>query len=143
MTLIPYDLAKSWRTEKELRGEELLGYVERVMPDLRQHITFAEGASPRTLERYTLNMTGAIYGWEQSVAQTGMSRPGHRTPIKGLYLSGHWTQPSGGVVGVMASGLQTAQIALEYPTIDEMWTALEARGRVLEARESVLEPRTS
>lgn len=33
----------------------------------------------------------------------------HTTPIRGLYLSGHWTQPGGGVYGVVASGLETAR----------------------------------
>lgn len=126
MTLIPYDLAASWRTEKERYAELLLDEVEKVIPEFRQHITFAEGASPRTMERYTLNLTGAIYGWEQSPEQAGRNRLGHRTPIRGLYLSGHWTQPGGGVVGVLASGLQTAQIALEYPSIPALWQALEA-----------------
>jgi prolycopene isomerase len=101
--------------------------VEKIIPEFRKHITFAEGASPRTMERYTLNLTGAIYGWEQSPEQAGRNRLGHRTPIKGLFLSGHWTQPGGGVVGVMASGLQTAQIAMEFSSIDEMWRTLEAR----------------
>ena len=127
MTLIPYNLAASWRAEKEQHAEALLNQVESVIPGFKDHITFAEGASPRTMERYTLNTTGAIYGWEQSPEQVGRNRLGHRTPIRGLFLSGHWTQPGGGVVGVMASGLQTAQIALGYSSIPSMWEALETR----------------
>ena len=40
----------------------------------------------------------------------------HKTPIHGLYLSGHWTQPGGGVYGVVASGLQAAQTVAGYET---------------------------
>jgi prolycopene isomerase len=108
-TLIPYDLGASWRTEKARYADRLLEEVEAVFPSVRGHITFAEGASPRTMERYTLNLTGAIYGWEVSPKQVGRRRLPHTTPIRGLYLSGHWTQPGGGVYGVVASGLETAR----------------------------------
>ncbi len=108
-TLIPYDLGASWRTEKARYADRLLEELEAVFPSVRSHITFAEGASPRTMERYTLNLTGAIYGWEVSPKQVGRRRLPHVTPIRGLYLSGHWTQPGGGVYGVVASGLETAR----------------------------------
>ncbi len=108
-TLIPYDLGASWRTEKARYADRLLAELEAVFPSVRGHITFAEGASPRTMERYTLNLTGAIYGWEVSPNQVGRRRLPHTTPIRGLYLSGHWTQPGGGVYGVVASGLETAR----------------------------------
>jgi len=117
-TLIPYDLGASWRTEKARYAGRLLEELEAVFPSLRDHITFAEGASPRTMERYTLNLTGAIYGWEVSPAQVGRRRLSHTTPIRGLYLSGHWTQPGGGVYGVVASGLETARaVAGDEPIV--------------------------
>jgi prolycopene isomerase len=31
------------------------------------------------------------------------------TPIAGLYLSGHWTHPGGGVVSVILSGYKLSQ----------------------------------
>jgi phytoene dehydrogenase-like protein len=108
-TLIPYDLGASWRTQKARYADRILGQLEAVFPGVRSHITFAEGASPRTMERYTLNLTGAISGWEVSPKQVGRGRLPHVTPIRGLYLSGHWTQPGGGVFGVVASGLETAR----------------------------------
>jgi len=65
------------------------------------------------MERYRLNLTGAIYGWEVSPKQVGRGRLPYKTPIRGLVLSGHWTQ-SGGVYGVIASGLQAAQEVAGY-----------------------------
>jgi phytoene desaturase len=122
--LIPYDLGVSWRTEKVRYAGRLLQELEAVFPGLRGHITFAEGASPRTMERYTLNLTGAIYGWEVSPKQVGRGRMPHQTPIHGLYLSGHWTQPGGGVYGVVASGLQAAQTVAGYETMTGFLGAL-------------------
>lgn len=124
-TLIPYEIGSSWRQEKARYAELLLDEIEAVFPDFRDHITFAEGASPRTMERYTLNLTGAIYGWEVSPEQVGRRRLDHQTPVRGLYLSGHWTQPGGGIYGVIASGLQTAQIVLGYPNAGDFIRALQ------------------
>lgn len=98
--------------------------LEKLFPDLRKHITFTEGATPRTMERYTLNLTGAIYGWELSPEQVGRGRLPHNTPINGLYLSGHWTQPGGGLYGVVISGLQTARMILGYKNTDEFLNSM-------------------
>ena len=126
-TLIPYDLGASWRTEKARYADRLLEELEAVFPSVRGHITFAEGASPRTMERYTLNLTGAIYGWEVSPQQVGRRRLPHATPIRGLYLSGHWTQPGRGIYGVVASGLETARaIAGDQVLADFVGTAASA-----------------
>ncbi len=126
-TLIPYEIGASWRQQKGRYAERLLNELEAVFPGFRNHITFAEGASPRTMERYTLNLTGAIYGWEVSPEQVGRKRLGHQTPIRGLYLSGHWTQPGGGIYGVIASGLQTAQMVLGYPNAVEFLRVLQSQ----------------
>jgi prolycopene isomerase len=104
----------------------VLDEVAAVFPDIRKHITFMEGASPRTLERYTLNLSGALYGWEQSPEQSGINRLSRRTPIDGLMLSGHWTQPGGGVITVLVSGVQTAQVVLGYSDIMDFLRAMEA-----------------
>jgi prolycopene isomerase len=124
-TLIPYDLGASWRTEKGRYANRLLEELEAVFPGVRGHVTFAEGASPRTMERYTLNLTGAIYGWEVSPKQVGRGRLAHKTPIRGLFLSGHWTQPGGGVYGVIASGLQAAQEVAGDPVVQDFLGALQ------------------
>ncbi len=76
------------------------------------------------MERSTLNLTGAIYGWEVSPEQVGRKRLEHQTPIKGLYLSGHWTQPGGGIYAVAVSGFQTAQIVLGYRSSRDFFRGL-------------------
>lgn len=125
-TLIPYNAANSWRGEKLSFGEMLIRGVEPRFPGLSDHILMMEGATPRTMERYTLNMTGSIYGWEVSPAQVGRGRLPHKTPVKGLYLSGHWTQPGGGINGVLVSGVQTAQMILGFKNFQSMFWQLGA-----------------
>ena len=123
-TLIPYEIGSSWREQKSKYAEMLMQEVEKVFPGIRNHITFSEGGSPRTMERYTLYLTGAIYGWEVSPKQVSRGRLAHETPIKGLYLSGHWTQPGGGLYGVSLSGVDTASSILGYRDIIECLNAL-------------------
>lgn len=116
-TLMPYEIAASWRAEKGRHQEPLLQRAAAVLPGLRERITFVEGGSPRTMERYTLNHLGAIFGWAECPEQASLNRLGHRTLIDGLYLSGHWTQPGGGLMTVIVSGAQTAQLLLGYPSL--------------------------
>jgi prolycopene isomerase len=116
LALAPYRATASWRQDKARFVDGVLQAAETVLPGLRQHLTFVEGATPRTMERYTLNQEGSLYGWEPSPDQVAGSRPAHRTPLPGLYLAGHWTRPGGGVYGAVASGMQAAQIMLaEHP----------------------------
>lgn len=118
--LVDYDAGASWRREKQHSAERLLEKAEARFPGLSASLRFAEGATPRTMERYTLNTAGAIYGWELSPQQIGLSRPGHRTPIRGLYLAGHWTRPGAGIAGATASGAQLAQILLGCESLDDV-----------------------
>ncbi len=111
-TLVAYRTGTSWAERKQHLVEALLQQVERRLPGLTRALRFAEGATPRTLERYTRNQAGAMYGFEMTPAQVGPGRLENETPLPGLFLAGHWTRPGGGVVGVVQSGLRTAQLAL-------------------------------
>lgn len=107
---MPYDIGSAWEDQKPRYTEMLLANVDAVFPGFRDQLTFIEGATPLTLERYSLNWRGAMYGWEQSPHQTASKRPGHRTRVSGLYLSGHWTQSGGGLLRAFVSGVHVAQM---------------------------------
>ena len=76
-----------------------------LLPGLSQAIEVMEIGTPLTNVRYTSNYRGAIYGWDQTVNNSGQSRLPHTTPIKNLYLSGAWTKPGHGYSAVLRSGL--------------------------------------
>jgi prolycopene isomerase len=101
-----------WREAKPRLTEMLLARAERRLPGLGETLRFVEAATPRTMERYTRNEGGSIYGFDVTPAQVGPGRLDNRTPLPGLYLAGHWTRPGGGVNGVVRSGLRTARLAL-------------------------------
>lgn len=117
---LPYDYRGMWRTEDGKKGEEyrtlkdevkerLIKAAEGILPGLSEHILVSEVATPLTLERYTSNYRGAAYGWAQSPDQVGNNRLQPKTPIKGLYLAGHWTTPGGGILPVALSGKAAAE----------------------------------
>jgi prolycopene isomerase len=121
-TLITAKDGAQWRTLKPYYNDWLLGQAEERLPGLRGGLTLAEGASPRTMERYTRNEGGALYGFDVSPAQVGPGRPDHVTPLAGLYLAGHWTRPGGGIAGVVTSGVQAARKILGVATDADLLT---------------------
>jgi prolycopene isomerase len=110
--LAPYEVSEGWEEAKGRYEQELLESVDRVMPGLASELRIVEFATPETLQRYTLNTGGAIYGWANTPRQIASRRLSHVTPVPGLYLSGHWTQPGANCIRVLLSGIHTAQIAL-------------------------------
>jgi prolycopene isomerase len=111
-TLVGAQQSAAWHELKEPWMESLLVRAERRLPGLRASLRYAEAATPRTMERYTRNSGGAIYGFDVTPAQVGPGRLDNRAPLPGLYFAGHWTRPGGGVAGVVRSGLRTAGLVL-------------------------------
>jgi phytoene desaturase len=111
-TLVSAAAAPAWSAAKAAMTQRLLDTAERRLPGLAAGLRFAEGATPRTLERYTRNEAGALYGFDLTPAQVGPGRLDNETPLPGLLLAGHWARPGGGAIGAVRSGLRTARIAL-------------------------------
>jgi len=96
-----------YRKEKNRITDIIIDMLEQnLLPGLRDAIEVKEAATPLTNLRYTGNIKGAIYGWDQTLNNSGNTRLQNITPIKNLYLSGAWTFPGHGYGGVISSGLQ-------------------------------------
>lgn len=124
--LCPFHIGQSWRLAKAGFQQSLLEKAERQFPGLNDHLILLESGSPRTLERYTLNHQGAAYGFAPSPGQIGPNRPGVRGALPGLYHTGHWTRPGGGVAGVSISAQLAAQAILDIPRQEDFWRLLGA-----------------
>jgi prolycopene isomerase len=123
---LPYELSASWRRDKNRFTEKLLARAERTFPGLQEKLVFAIGGTPRTLERYTRNQRGAMYGWELTPNQVGPGRLTQEGPISGLLLAGHWTRPGAGVYGALSSGLGAARRVLKLDREADLWARLES-----------------
>ena len=120
-TLLPFELCQHWRQNKTRFQNKMMELANEWIPGLKDHILFVESGSPGTMERYTLNHQGAAYGWDVTPEQVGPNRIQHRSPVSGLYFTGHWTTPGGGVYGVSVSGMQVARQIMEIPGQSEFW----------------------
>ena len=104
---------EKYRRIKEEFSQKIIRQLEaRLFPDLKKHLLFYEAATPLTLERYTGNEMGAMYGLASTPQQMGNLRPSHRTPLPGLFQVGHYTRPSHGLIGASLSGLFAARAIL-------------------------------
>lgn len=124
-SLLPYDAVANWSEAKEAYTERTLAAIDSKVPGLSSNIKLIEVGTPHTMQRYTQNSDGAIYGWELSPNQTGPGRLAGDPPIPGLYLAGHWTQPGGGVYGVVTSGVLAARAILGHRSEEDLWRSLE------------------
>jgi prolycopene isomerase len=98
---------EAYRAERERIANLLIQQAEKaLLPGLAKAIEVKEIGTPLTNVRYTANYRGAIYGWDQTLDNSGMRRAGFATPIRDLYLAGAWTRPGGGYSAVLNSGLQ-------------------------------------
>ncbi|KQY59786.1 hypothetical protein ASD11_09630 [Aeromicrobium sp. Root495] len=78
-----------------------------VFPEIDGHVVHQEAATPLTQERFTQSTAGASYGIELNTRQFSIRRPGPRTSVKGLFLSGASCRPGPTTEGVLHSGIQT------------------------------------
>jgi all-trans-retinol 13,14-reductase len=107
---------EEYNKEKKRMADVIIENVEKtLLPGLRDAIEVIEIGTPLTNVRYTGNYRGAIYGWDQTLNNSGNNRVGHKTPIKNLYLAGAWSKPGHGYGAVIPSGLECfAEIVKEW-----------------------------
>jgi len=109
----PAPYSYDWENKKGGVAKGIIKQAEKAIPNLSSHIIYQDISTPLTLERYTLNTKGAMYGLQVTPEQFGINRISQKTPIKGLYLAGHYTRPAHGVVGVVMSGQFAARAILK------------------------------
>jgi len=114
---MPYDWKDGWYENEsyaryEALKEEVAGILikraEKVLPGLGSHVEVMEVGSPRTMEHYTLNPKGAVYGWAINMEQNGPGRTRQQTPIPNLFMAGVWTETGHGQGSAMVSGKTAA-----------------------------------
>lgn len=106
----PYKERSFWENDgaKERIADILIDRIEGFIPGLKRLIEIKCIAVPPTLEKYTSNYEGAMFGWAATVDQLGKYLD-HLDALgdSGLHLVGHWAGlPTGtnGVAAVVTSG---------------------------------------
>ena len=110
---VPYMNVRFWDKYKKIMTSAFIEKMEAdAIPDLSNHVVYADAATPVTLRRYTMNHDGATFGWAITPSQVGL--PYMRKPsfLRGLYLTGHWVTRGLGISGVTHVAYDTARMIL-------------------------------
>ncbi len=102
---------------KDLKSDFAIKLIRRVEGrlglDLQKHIIDYDVATPVTFWRYTANREGSMMGPRpgRKNITSGVAR--YKTPLKGLYLSGHWAELGGGVPIVVKAAINSTLLVLK------------------------------
>lgn len=100
---------EEYRMQKASVEKILMDRLEEHIPGVNAKLNYRETGTARTIERYTLNPEGSVYGFAQIPGQSGRHRHGARSPLPGLFYAGAWSLPGGGFTGAILSGLFAAR----------------------------------
>lgn len=98
---------------KEEMASIMLRRCENIIPGIRKYINVKVVATPLTMERYTGNSNGAIYGWNPKSLIEEINYINPTTPVKNLLLSSHWTKMGGGIGGALLSATKVYDLICE------------------------------
>jgi len=104
-----------WDSNKEKISQNMINRIEEVIPGISKKIIKKEIATPLTFRKYTLNRDGAIRGWAAFLSQIDQDMMPQKTPIKNLFLAGHWVSLTSGEYGLPTAaytGFKAAKIIL-------------------------------
>lgn len=111
-TNVSYKSKDYWKINKIKLTEIFIKKLDSLIPGLSNHVSVIDASTPDTLQRWTLNYRGASFGWESTPSQFAVPGLSQTTPIKNLYLTGHWTTEAQGISGVAYLGNSTAKLIL-------------------------------
>lgn len=112
--LVPvrFDKIRDWGRHKAAVEDVVMQKLRGIFPEIDEHIVVRSAASAMTSYRFTGNRHGAMLGWEMSPEQLGSGRLPFYTPVRNLLLTGHWTEPGGGITPVIVSAQRVAKTIL-------------------------------
>lgn len=119
-----------WRTERDENGDYVRGEAYKLLKDevaaiildrveqglsidIRSHIVYMDIATPITHERYTGNKGGTMMGARPGKANMKAKVAHHKTPVKNLLLSGHWSDLGGGIPVAVRTALNTTLMVMQ------------------------------
>ncbi len=95
---------EAYTKKKEEVAQALFKRLECLLPGITDKIDHYEVGTPKTIQRFTRNPHGIVYGFAQLPRQAGIFRLPCKSPVKNLYFASAWASPGGGFTGAMLSG---------------------------------------
>jgi phytoene dehydrogenase-like protein len=112
LTPVNFAAVTDWTAYKSAIEAGIMDRLRDILPGIDSHVVVRLAATAMTSQRFTGNSGGAMLGWEMSPDQLGAARLPYYTPVRNLYLTGHWTQPGGGITPVIVSAQRVARLVL-------------------------------
>ncbi|MBL1174694.1 carotenoid isomerase [Pantanalinema sp. GBBB05] len=100
--------ATEYQQRKEMAAERLIDRLEKILPNLSQHLDYQEVGTPRTHRRFLGREDGTYGPIPQRKLAGLLGMPFNRTAIPGLYCVGDSTFPGQGLNAVAFSGFACA-----------------------------------
>ena len=95
----------TYKKTKKKYATILINRIEQALNiDLQSHILFCDVATPFTFQRYSGNKDGTIMAQKPEPANYRLRVTSTKSPIKNLFISGHWADYGGGVPIAVKSG---------------------------------------
>jgi all-trans-retinol 13,14-reductase len=103
---------------KEEKANELVALAANVIPELAdpKNIEVREVITPVTLNEYTMNEGGTIYGFYMNVDQ--WQKIPNDTPIDNIFIASNWSQAWFGVSATQVNGWRAARLILDREGIE-------------------------
>jgi len=108
-----YEDTDDYLQKKEKEKARLIGVLEKRFPGFMDGVRYAEVATPRTIERYTLKNGGAVAGPKQMLGQHMLHRLHTRSEWDNLFCCGESTVMGTGTPTVTTSGISAANAVLK------------------------------
>jgi prolycopene isomerase len=105
--------ADDYRAKKENEKARLIAVLENRFPGFTDGVRYAEVATPKTIERYTLKNGGAVAGPKQMLGQHMFNRLHTRSEWDNLFCCGESTVMGTGTPTVTTSGISAANAVLK------------------------------
>jgi phytoene dehydrogenase-like protein len=120
VVLVAYSDSAVWPKEKDayykLKNEkmdELVTLASKLIPELAdpKNIAVKEPFTPSTLERFTMNRGGIVYGFYASPDQ--WQKIPNATPIDNIFIASNWSQAWHGVGSCQINGWMAARLIMD------------------------------
>ena len=96
---------EDYKAKKEEVAQAFINRLDLLLPGTKDSIEYYEVATSKTVEKYTLNPQGAVYGFSQTPERVGLEPI---SKIENLYYASAWTKIGGGFTGAIFNGYLTA-----------------------------------
>lgn len=96
---------KEYKTKKKQVNEMLIDRLDRLISGIKDIIEYAETGTASTVNRYTLNPEGAVYGFAQTPSRKLIDS---FEPLQNLYFASAWGKTGGGFSGAILGAYLTA-----------------------------------